>query len=296
MNYILTVFTPTYNRAYCLHNCYQSLCRQTSKNFCWLIVDDGSTDNTRLLVASWIDENRIPIRYIYQENQGMHGAHNTAYNNISTEFNVCIDSDDYMPDNAVEIILKNLENLGERFAGLVGLDADTSGVVIGTRIPEGLIECTLTELYQKYKVKGDKKMVYRTDVVKKFPEYPLFKGEKLVPLSYLYSLIDQDYKLKPLNEVLVVVDYQTEGSSKTIFRQYMKYPRGFAFFRISTINLSESRIEKFKNAIHLVSSAIFARDLDLLRQCGKPILILFAFPYGVILSIYIRMKVSNQNK
>ena len=80
----LTVFTPAYNRAHTLSRTYQSLCRQTCKDFCWLIIDDGSTDNTRQIVDEWIAEGRVPIQYIYQENQGMHGAHNTAYRNIVT--------------------------------------------------------------------------------------------------------------------------------------------------------------------------------------------------------------------
>lgn len=102
----LTIFTPAYNRAHTIGRTYESLCRQTCKDFEWLIVDDGSSDNTRALVEGWIKENRIPIRYIYQQNQGMHGAHNTAYRNIETELNTCIDSDDYMPDDAVEKIIR----------------------------------------------------------------------------------------------------------------------------------------------------------------------------------------------
>ena len=92
----LTVFTPSYNRAYTLNKCYESLKRQTSQDFIWLIIDDGSSDNTKELVDKWIKEDKINIKYIYQKNQGMHGAHNTAYENIDTELNVCIDSDDYI--------------------------------------------------------------------------------------------------------------------------------------------------------------------------------------------------------
>ena len=100
---LLTVFTPTYNRAHTLPRTYASLKNQDSFCFEWLIIDDGSTDNTRELVESWIAENKIPIRYHYQENQGMHGAHNTAYRLINTELNTCIDSDDYMPDDAEKV-------------------------------------------------------------------------------------------------------------------------------------------------------------------------------------------------
>ena len=124
MSPILTVFTPTYNRAYTLHLCYESLKRQTCKDFIWLIIDDGSTDDTKELVDSWILENKVEIRYYYQENQGMHGAHNTAYEKIDTELNVCIDSDDYMPDDAVEKIVSFWKLHGShKVSGIVGLDA-----------------------------------------------------------------------------------------------------------------------------------------------------------------------------
>lgn len=287
----LTVFTPTYNRGYCLGNLYSSLLRQTSKDFEWLIVDDGSTDNTKNIVQAWIEENKISIKYLYQENQGMHGAHNTAYKNIDSEFNVCIDSDDFMPDNAVKVILRNLINLEGQYAGLVGLDADTSGAIIGTKIPEQLNECTLSSLYEKYQVKGDKKLVYKTEIVKKYPQYPLFKGERLVPLSYLYALIDQDYKLKPINEVLVIVEYQADGSTKNILKQYKKSPRGFACFRISKINLATGCIDKFKNAMHLVSCSIFAKDRSLLFKSGSSLLVLISLPFGILLNMYVRFKI-----
>src|SRR4051812_28952818 len=120
----LTVFTPTYNRAYCLGNCYKSLVRQTCQDFIWLIIDDGSTDDTKELIEAWKKENKIEIKYVWQENRGMHGAHNTAYELIETELNVCIDSDDYMPDQAVEHIISTWNQYGgESVSGVIGLDS-----------------------------------------------------------------------------------------------------------------------------------------------------------------------------
>ena len=110
----LTVFTPAFNRAHLLTRLYESLCNQTCQDFNWLIVDDGSTDETKALVSKWIAENKIPIAYIYQENQGMHGAHNTAYKNIATPLNTCIDSDDYMPLNGVELILSKWNAIDQK--------------------------------------------------------------------------------------------------------------------------------------------------------------------------------------
>ena len=153
----LTVFTPTYNRAFCLPNCYESLKRQNNQGFIWLIVDDGSTDETEQMVSDWIKESSVEIIYIKQENQGMHGAHNTAYDVIETELNVCIDSDDYMPDDAVEKILSCWEKYGsDEVSGIIGLDSYTDGTIIGTHLPEELNKSTLFHLYRKHNVTGIK--------------------------------------------------------------------------------------------------------------------------------------------
>ena len=102
---LLTVFTPAYNRASTLPRTYQSLCEQECKDFIWLIVDDGSSDNTRELVEGWKNQdNGFEIQYIYKKNGGMHTAHNVAYENIHTELNICIDSDDRMAEGAVKKI------------------------------------------------------------------------------------------------------------------------------------------------------------------------------------------------
>jgi glycosyltransferase involved in cell wall biosynthesis len=292
----LTIFTPTYNRGYCLPKLYESLKQQSNPNFVWLIIDDGSTDGTQKLAQKWKTENSVPIEYIFQENQGMHGAHNTAYENINTEWNTCIDSDDYLPHDAVEIILKSCKNLNPKLAGIVGLDFNKNGQLIGTKIPEHLQECTLSDLYEKHKVSGDKKIVYRTEIVKKYPKYPLFPDEFFVPLGYLYTLIDQDYSLKPINEAFVIVEYQNDGSTLNIHRQYRKNPRGFAFNRISKIKLSKNFKTKFKNSIHLISCAFFSKDITLLKQTKKPFLLLLALPFGLFLNLYIRYKTSLQKK
>ena len=175
----LTVFTPAYNRAHTLPRTYESLVKQDCKDFIWLIVDDGSTDKTKELVQKWQRENTgFEIRQIYKTNGGMHTAHNTAYENIDTELNVCIDSDDSMAEGAVSAILNKWEEVKSKgYAGLIGLDADVYGRIIGKGFPESLTETTLSEYYAAGG-SGDKKLVYRTDIMKKYPPYPVFEGEK----------------------------------------------------------------------------------------------------------------------
>ncbi len=146
---LLTVFTPAYNRAHTIGRTYESLCNQTCKDFVWLIVDDGSSDGTSALVSDWIAENSLPIYYIRQDNQGMHGAHNTAYDNITTELNTCIDSDDWMPLDAVESISNFWrENGSDKWAGFVGLDQTEDDKIIGKDFPTDLKHTTLQDYYR----------------------------------------------------------------------------------------------------------------------------------------------------
>lgn len=287
----LTVFTPTFNRAYCLGDCYESLKKQTNKDFIWLIIDDGSTDYTKDLVNKWQSESLIDIQYIWQENQGMHGAHNTAYELIETELNVCIDSDDYMPDDAVEKILSMWEKEGsENVSGLIGLDSYTNGTVIGSQLPANLKTSTLFDLYYKHGVDGDKKLVYRTELTKKFP-YPVFENEKYVGLAYKYYKLDQEYEMLLMNEVLCCVEYLPDGSSLNMLKQYRKNPKGFAFYRRELMKVPFANWKfKFKQAIHYVSSSLLSKEFNLLRETPNKLLTTLAFPFGVLLFVFISIK------
>jgi glycosyltransferase involved in cell wall biosynthesis len=294
---ILTVFTPTYNRAYCLHKCYESLTRQSCKDFRWLIIDDGSTDDTKKLVESWITENLISIRYVYQENQGMHGAHNTAYSLIDTELNICIDSDDYMADDAVEKIISYWEVHGnEKMSGIVALNSDTKEKVLGSMLPINISKSTLYDLYYKYGVTGDKKLVYRTDLIKKYP-YPVFQGEKLVPLSYKYYMLDQHFALLLMNEVLCYVEYLPDGSSMNILSQYLRSANGFAFYRKELMKLPFAKpLFKFKQSMHFISSNLIMKNWNFLNDVPNKALVILAVPFGFLLYLYINFKSGEFNK
>lgn len=292
----LTIFTPAYNRAHTLLRTYKSLCNQTNKDFEWLIIDDGSTDNTADIVKKWITNADFKIKYIYQENQGMHGAHNTAYDNIETELNTCIDSDDYMPDNAVESIItfwnKNRDN---KYAGFIGLDQREDGSIIGTNFPIDLKETTLQDFYAQGG-KGDKKLVYRTEIIKQYPKYPIFEGERYVGLAYKYMLIDQDYKLLTLNKPLVIVDYQEDGSSNMMWKQYWNNPKGFAFFRKTEMVVAPSFKRRFISCVHYVSSSIISKNRHFLSESPKKILTLLATFPGVALYVLIYYKVKSNKR
>lgn len=292
----LTVFTPTYNRAYCLHQLYESLQRQSCKDFEWLIIDDGSNDHTEELVSEWIRSDLVPIRYYRQQNQGMHGAHNTAYEHIETELNVCIDSDDYMTDDAVELIVAFWKKNGsEKVSGFIALDAYTDGRIIGTELPSHVSSSTLYDLYYKHGVSGDKKLIYRTSLMKTNP-YPLFDGENYVGLNWKYLLLDKQYELLILHEVLCLVEYLPDGSTRNMLKQYVRNPKGFAFYRKELMKLPFASIAfKYRQAIHYVSSSIISKNSNWLKEVPAKALTLLALMPGVLLYGYIAMKTKGIN-
>ena len=284
----LTVFTPSYNRSHTLPRTYASLLSQTCKDFEWLIIDDGSSDGTKELVSRWIDEGIIPIRYIYQENQGMHGAHNTAYQNITTELNTCIDSDDYMPSDAVALILSVWRaRSNPNLAGIIGLDVNQDGGIIGNPLPDGIDVIKLSDP----RIKGDKKIVLRTDLAIRIPEYPIFKGEKYVGLGYKYQLIDQEYSWLVLNEPLVIVDYQKDGSSYNMFRQWWNNPRGFAFTHNEDLRYVKSFKRRLMVATHYVSHWLRAKRFSEIFKSNAPLLTTFCLIPGSVLYCYTWWKV-----
>ena len=290
-NKTLTVFTPAYNRDYSIHLCYESLVRQTSKDFVWLVVDDGSTDNTAQLIKEWQKkDNGFEIKYVYKENGGMHTAHNCAYENMDTELSVCIDSDDYMTDDAVEKIVACWEkHRDEKYAGIIALDILENGKVIGTQLETDRIDTTLGGFYQRGG-KGDKKLIYRNDVMNKYPTYPTFEGEKYVSLAYKYEKADKEYSLVILNEPVCVVEYQQDGSSTNMFRQYLRNPKGFAFVRKESMKESNDVKDVFRNCIHYVSSSIISRNSRFIQESPKKLMTVLAIPLGVALTVYIKSK------
>ncbi len=288
---VLTVFTPTYNRAHTLPRTYQSLCRQDCKDFVWLVVDDGSTDGTANLVRSWQQEaNGFEIRYLHKENGGMHTAHNAAYEVIDTELNVCIDSDDCLADGAVKKILNKWCTVrSQGYAGIIGLDADFEGNLIGKGFPAGMAETTLAGYYAAGG-RGDKKLVYRTEVIRQYPPYPVFAGEKYVALAYKYRLIDQDYKLAVLDEVLCNVEYQPDGSSGTMWKQYLKNPKGFAFWRKVCMGYPQTSKRLLVDCVHYCSSSILAGERHFVREAPHKFLTVLCVPAGLLLSIITKRK------
>ena len=291
----ITVFTPAYNRADLLKRCYESMCRQTNKNFIWMIIDDGSTDNTKEVVDLWmLNNNGFEIQYYYKENGGLHTAYNEAIEHIDTELCVCIDSDDYMPDNAVEIILDFWEKNGSNeYAGIVGLDYTIDNHVIGDLLPDKKSVNLIDLLIGKYHIhNGDRTNVVRTELYKKVAPMISFEREKNFSPHYMHLQISKNYDFLVLNKNLRYVEYQADGMSNSIFKQYLNSPNSFIETRKLYLSLPGISWKfKLRQSIHLVSSGIIANKMiEVLKYIPSFGMTILAVPCGLLLSKYIRIK------
>lgn len=300
----ITVFTPTYNRAYCLNKCFESLLRQTNKDFEWLIIDDGSTDNTNEIVNNWKNQN-LPfnINYIYKENGGMHTAYNTAYEHIESELCINVDSDDYLTDTAIDDILTFWKKYKrEDIGGIYALDQYENGDIIGSKFPDDLYEFKgwgyKTIFYEsngikkQYRNKGDKKFIGVTKIIKKYPPIPVFKGEKYHSLYYKQHLIEQDHTILIMNKPVCVVEYLNDGSSKNMYYQYIKNPKGFCDERKFVMKNAPSLKLRYEASIHYVAESLLAQDYNFIKHSTNFFTTITALLPGFALYFLIKWRTS----
>lgn len=289
----LTVFTPTYNRADLLKRCYHSLQNQSCKDFVWLVIDDGSTDNTQDMVRRWADtEKDFRIEYVYKENGGLHTGYNAAIERLQTELAICIDSDDTMPTHAVESILSYWEKNGsDKYAGIVGLDYSTDGNCIGDPLPNRFAINLIDMALGKYNIRrGDRKLVIRSELYKSVAPMKVFPGEKNFNPNYMHMEISRKFDFLVLNEELCTVEYQPAGMSNSMLRQYFNSPQSFAEIRKQHLSFEGISVKyKFKEYVHYISCCCLAMKWCGLQNINWPLFII-ASPVGLALSLYVRYK------
>lgn len=291
----ITVFTPTYNRKELLKRCFESLKAQTISGFTWMIIDDGSTDNTRADVEQWKkQELSFTLEYYYKKNGGLHTAYNLAIEKAKTDLCVCVDSDDFMPEDALERILKKWNEQGnDSYAGIVGLDYTISGKCIGDKLPNQKQVNLIDLMLGKYPLKnGDRTVVVRTELYKQVAPMKVFEGEKNFNPHYMHLEISKKYDFLVLNENLKFVEYQPGGMSDSMLKQYKNSPQSFAEHRIQYLNFKNTSVRfKFHHSIHLVSSCILSgKFTDAMKRTPCKFITFCAIPFGIVLSIYIKIK------
>lgn len=223
---MITVFTPTYNRRKELEGLYASLINQTDYDFEWLIVDDGSKDDTKKFINKIIKENKINVRYIYKENGGKQSAYNRGLEEAKGDIFLCIDSDDILDKKAIKTIKLDFKKITKKSAGYAYVQGYISdrNKIIGTDFGE-LKSAYYYDIYGKYNVKGDKLIVLKTEIAKEY-SFPLIEGEKFVPEALVYNRIAKKYKFDLSNKVLAYKDYLPGGYSDNYFNLVKRNPKG----------------------------------------------------------------------
>lgn len=260
----ITVFTPTYNRAHTLPRLYESLNDQTSNNFEWLVVDDGSSDNTEELVNHFIEEANFPIQYLKQKNQGKHIAINRGMNNANGDYFMVVDSDDYLLPKAIEVFDKLILKIVDKsdFAAITAIHfVDT---ICYNPENYGKKEWLLEEGYH-WEHQGEMVYCFKTAVLRKFP-FPQFEGEKFCPESLVFNRIKQKYKILATDHVIARGDYLAGGLSDNFGKLILKNPRAFMLSYAEKLGNVETRAGKKYYAKFYWNIALKAKNVSWLEK------------------------------
>lgn len=247
-----TVFTPTYNRGYIIKKLYQSLKRQHFKDFEWIVIDDGSTDNTSEVFNEINqDEHDFSIIYKKVENKGKHNAINLGVQMASGRLFFIVDSDDYLPDDALETLFQYEKSIDKEknssFAGVSGLRGTEDNIAFGTSFSGDYLDCTYLDAPSN-NIFGDKSEVYYTDLLKKYP-FPFFENEKFIPESVVWNVIAADgYKLRYFNKITYYCNYLEDGLTKQGDDKYKSIPKGYGLYLYQSIKYGKlTKISKWKH-------------------------------------------------
>ncbi|WP_423215456.1 glycosyltransferase family A protein [Streptococcus equinus] len=226
----ITVFTPTYNRAQAINRVFNSLKKQTYKNFEWVIIDDGSIDNTRQVVEKYIEDGKLNIQYISHENRGKHYAINEAVSMAKGKFFLIADSDDEFVPESLEIFVKEWEKIPDNeknyYKGITCRCVDVNGKLVGNKtIPEPYVDMRETEFKYKYRYTGELWGIIRTDVMKEFP-FPTPKGLKFYPESVIWDKMAEKYITRYINKSLRII-YSDQENATTVANKNNRFKENY---------------------------------------------------------------------
>lgn len=257
----VTIITPTYNRAELLPRLYESLLRQNNQDFEWLVVDDGSDDNTKEVIRQYCQEGNIGITYLRQENAGKHTALNRGIAQIQSRLTFIVDSDDYLPEDAVDIILSYDEKY-RKTVGLCGysfLRCHQDGRVNAAYFPEDEKISTYLETRINGNIGGDKAEVFYTDILKQYP-FPVYEGEKYMPEDAVWMMMSGPYRMVHINKNVYICDYLEGGLTNTGRKMKIRSPRGMVLrSRIYLNNENTCLKVKVKMMILYIIYSYFAK-------------------------------------
>lgn len=284
----ITIITPTYNRAVLLRRLYKSLKEQTNSDFEWLIVDDGSTDDTQAVIQEFEKENLIGVQSIRQDNGGKHRALNRGISGIKTELTFIVDSDDYLPVDAVDIILRYHNKYHGRRTDLCGysfLRCYEDGSVNTAYFKKDEEIATFCEVRINGNIGGDKAEVFYTEILKKYP-FPEYEGEKFLPEDLVWMRMSGPYQMVHINQCIYISEYLEGGLTKTGRAMKIYSPRGMmsrskVYLQDNTVNLKTTVKMMMLYIIYGRFASISIREL-FRRVPKRGLFLILAVPSNII--------------
>lgn len=228
---LVTVLTPTYNREYIIKKLYESLLKQTDRNFEWIVVDDGSMDDTEKMFLKNLEDKKISLKYIKKENGGKHTAINRGLENAKGEIVIIVDSDDYLTENAIQRIREESKKIlnKEEFAGISfrRIRISDKKIIGNSLLKDEYIDTNSIDYRYKYKVNGDLAECFKLKVLKEFL-FPIYDGEKFVPEALVWNRIANNYKMRFFNnEGIYMCEYLPDGYSQQFNQLRKKNPKAY---------------------------------------------------------------------
>lgn len=278
----LTIFTPTYNRAYILPKLYASLCKEGCDDFEWLVVDDGSTDNTEELFCEWIKEDKIEIHYIKRENGGKMRAHNYAAKICKSPLFFCIDSDDQIREGSVEKIIRYYKDIecDNHICGLIAKRKHLNRIC--NQQVTNQSETTLSGLYNNG-YEGETSIVFKTEILREFPFLEI-EGEKFSTEGYAYMQIDQHYVYKVIDEYWTDCMYQPDGYSLNSVDLFFTSPLGWREFYSLSYKIEGYTLKRKvrRMAMYIFSSTVAHCNIfQIIKEAPSPYMALLSYPIGI---------------
>lgn len=293
----ITILTPTYNRGYSLPRLYQSLVNQTNTDFTWLIVDDGSMDETKSIVAKFINEEKIKIKYIYKNNGGKHTALNLGIKNINTCLTFIVDSDDWLTEDAIDTIYNFYEKYKnyKELCGFSFLRQYPEGSINGPKFPkneliESYVDCRLNR-----NISGDKAEVYYNEALKEFPFLEI-EGEKFLSEDYVWVKMSSKYKTVHINKAIYIGDYLEDGLTKNIFDRKINSPIGMIERSKVILNSKSNLINKVK---HMILYTVYSDLLNIaihskFKDINNKVLFIACYPLSIIYKLKFKYKMKGE--
>ena len=284
---MLTVFTPAYNRAVMLSRLYRSLCDQTCKDFEWLIVDDGSTDETASVVQSFVNEEKINIRYIKKENGGKHTAHNLALEQAAGEWFFCVDSDDLLAEGAIAALEEKITRLNSE-SGIIAYKEDLDRRLLSDHFPEGLQQTQMHRLAGEFGCRGEFSLAFQTAFARRFP-FPVFSGERFVTECVVYDQMDQEGIFALLPKTVTVCEYQADGYSSDASRLMKQNPSGYCLYFLQRIDLQQGWKQRIVHGGKYWCFRWICRRKELKYDGKHKILVAVAIVPGMFFRVYYKL-------